>query len=65
MTLSGINGRGSTWSCERLMPQHRGMEDGEEGVGGCVGKYLHRSGGGGVGWGLAEGKPEREIILEM
>ena len=60
--LSGINGRGSPWSCEGLMPQCRGML-GQWGWSGWVGTYSHRIRV--RDRGFSEGKLGKGITFEM
>jgi hypothetical protein len=66
MALSDINGRRGSWSCEGSMPQYRGMP-GWESRSGWVGQgsSLIESGGGQWDRGFPEGKPGKEISLEM
>ena len=43
ITLSAINGKGGSWSCEGSMTEHRRMHRNEEGVDMWFGEQLHRS----------------------
>jgi hypothetical protein len=64
--LSGINGRGGSWSCKVLMPQCREMLGPGGGSGWAGGEPPHgiRLGG---GWnrGFADRKLAKGIIFEM